>query len=233
MVKTGNSILELFSIVAIVLPLLPLLLILLKRLYDQPVMQLLGLVCLSDFAEYFLYRTNNIYIDRQMITELSRTVDCALLLLLFRISASSKRLAELFYFLLISSVSIVIAVYATNGTEKFAFPVSHLQSILLILSALLLLIQMVNSRTHFLFEMPLFWICAATFFYYSMYLLIEKITVPGVHPLQNTASDKQLLSHLAHFMRYILYIIAVIITHQPSGNQPASKKDVVRSEAFR
>ena len=219
MVKTGNSILELFSIVAIVLPLLPLLLILLKKLYDQQVMQLLGLICFLGFAEYLLYRSNNQFVNPQVTAELFRTGDCALLLLLFRISTTSKRLAELFNFLLISSVSIVIAIYATKGTEKFSFPISHLQSVLLILSSLLLLIQMVNSKTNMLFELPLFWICSATFFYYSMYLLIEKITVPGVNPLQNTASDKQLLSHLAHFMRYILYIIAVIIM-QPAIKNP-------------
>ena len=182
-------------------------------------MQLLGIICLLAFAEHLLYLTSINSFNRQVISQLFRTGDCALLLLLFRISTSSKRLAELFNFLLISSVSIVIAIYSTNGTEKFAFPVSQLQSLLLAICALLLLIQMVNSKTDLLFELPLFWICAATFFYYSMYLLIEKITVPGVHPLQNTTSDKQLLSHLAHFMRYILYIIAVIITQPLTKNQ--------------
>lgn len=223
MVKTGNSILELFSIVAIVLPLLPLFLILLKRLYQHPPLQLLGLVCLFGVAEYLLYRTGTNIINSRITTELFRSADCTFLLLLFRISALSKRMAEIFNFLLISSVSVVIAIYSTNGIEKIAFPVSYLQSILLILSSVLLLIQMVNTRTDLLFDLPLFWICAATFFYYSMYLLIEKITIPGVHPLQNTASDKQLLSHLAHFMRYILYIIATIIAQPPAADANTRK----------
>jgi len=213
MVKTGNSILELFSIVAIVLPLLPLLFILTKKLYKIPVVQLLAFACLLGFAEYFLYQINNHFINRQVTSALFRTAESACLLLLFKISVTSKRLSELYYFLLISSVSIVIAIYTTSGTEKFTISVSHFQSILMIFCALLMLIKLVNAKDLLLFELPLFWISGATFFYYSMYLLIEKITVPGVHPLQNTAEDKLLLSHLAHFMRYILYLIAVIITH--------------------
>ena len=222
MVKTGNSILELFSMLAILLPVIPLLIILFKKLYSFPVIQLLTVACLLGFGE-FLFRFIDIDTGRQqLINALFRTTDSTLLLLIFKVMSSGKRLSDFFNFVLISSTSIIVTLYCTTGIEKYHIAIRFVQAVLMIASAMIIMAQLVRTRDVLLFEMPIFWIASATFFYYCMSIFIDRITSTQMNGIVQANTDKIILFHLIHFVRYLFYIIAVIITG--TGN------DIYKSE---
>ncbi|HUR11998.1 MAG TPA: hypothetical protein VM012_11540 [Flavitalea sp.] len=211
MVKTGSSILELFSMLAILLPVIPLLIIVFRKLYALPVIQLLTIACLLGFGEFLVRFINIDPAKENLVNALFRTTDCALLLLLFKVM-SEKKLSEILNFTLICSTSVFIAIYFTTGIEKHHAVIRYVQGFLMIGSSILVLAQLVRLRESLLFELPVFWIASATFFYYCMSLIIERITV-GQVATTNASTDKIILFHLIHFVRYLFYIITVIITH--------------------
>lgn len=211
MVKTGNSILVLFSFLAILLPAVSLLIIYFKKIHVFALVQLLAIGCLLGLGESIVRIAIMDPTRQQVIHELFGTADCTLLLLLFRVTATNKLLADVFNFLLITSLSIVVTIYCITGFEKYASIIKLIQGICMILTATLALGQQVSSRDTMLFERPLFWIGGATFFYYSMLLLIEKITNTHSNPAMEAAADKNILLHLVLFVRYLFYIISMII----------------------
>lgn len=216
MQKTGNGILELFSLLAILLPVIPLFIIFYKKIHTVAAIQLLAVACLFGLASSVLRFTGTNAAQQHLMQEIFRGCDCTLLLLLYRVTATNKRIADIFNFLVICSVSIVVAIYATTGVEKYAFTIQSGQSVLMIAATLLAFSQLVSRRDLLLFESTLFWIGAATFFNYSMLLLIDQIG--NRNAALPISEDKLILMYLVQFVRYLFYVIAVVITENKSRN---------------
>ena len=214
--KTGVDILQLFSILAIILPVIPLFIIFYKKLHTIPAIQLLIVSLLIwQVSAIWLFSTEDPH-QRQLIREIARGCDCTLLLLIFRVTATNKKLADTFNFLLISSVSIIVAIYATTGVERYTNIIKFVQSVLMIGATLLAFSQLMARRDLLLFESTLFWIGAATFFTYSMLLLINQI---GSGNAQRVNEDKLILAFLVLFVKYLFYVITVVITENTSRKE--------------
>ena len=213
--KTGVDILQLFSLLAMILPVIPLFIIFYKKLYTLPSIQLLTASLLFWLASAILLFASNDAAQQQLIREIARGCDCTLLLLIYRVTATNKRVADTFNFLVISSVSIILAIYVTTGVERYTHIIKFVQSLLMIGATLLAFSQLVARRDILLFESTLFWIGAATFFTYSMLLLIDQI---GSSNIQRVTEDKLILAYLVLFVKYLFYVITAVITHKHHGN---------------
>lgn len=217
MQKTGNGILELFSLLAILLPVIPLFIVFYKKVHTIAAIQLLAIACLFGLASSLLRFTGTDAAQQHLMYEIFRGCDCTILLLLYRITATNKRIADIFNFLVICSVSIVVAIYATTGIEQYAATIRSAQSVLMIGATLLAFSQLVTRRDLLLFESTLFWIGAATFFNFSMLLLIDQIG--SRNTVLQISEDKMILMYLVQFVRYLFYVIAVVITENNSHNE--------------
>src|SRR5688572_22234785 len=144
--KTGVDILQLFSLLAIILPVVPLFIIFYKKLYTLPSIQLLTVSLIIWLASsVFLFASKDAE-QQQLVREIARGCDCTLLLLIYRVTATNKRLADIFNFLVISSVSILLAIYVTTGVERYDHIIKFIQSLLMIAGTLLAFSQLVNRR---------------------------------------------------------------------------------------
>ena len=215
MPKTGIGLLEMLSLVAILLPLIPVLMIFISKVYKEDVLALLMGLCLVSFIQnLILYIPRLIPLDILFIKAIFELMNYIILLVLLHLVIEGKSLREGIKILLVSFVSVVITIYSTQGIAAYLSNIEIAQALLMILFNFIVLLQLIRRHDIFIFQSPMFWIAAGTFFYYSMFLLTQALpdykAVLQFVPQQ----QKKILLLIMIVVQFAFYIIAAAVAEK-------------------
>ena len=213
MAKTGIGLIEILALVAILLPLIPVFIIFIFRAYKHEALSLLMVFCLLSFIQnLILYIPGFIPINSLFIRATFQLSHFVILLLLLRMIVKGRWLREGLKVLLVSFFSVVITVYGLRGVGPYFRTIEMLQAFFLIGITLVALFQLIRKQDLFIFNSPMFWIVAGTFFYYSMFLLTQSLpeynpVIAGI-PYQ----QKRVLLLIIILIQYLFYTIAAAVS---------------------
>ncbi|MEP7256869.1 MAG: hypothetical protein ABI687_00730 [Flavitalea sp.] len=213
MVKTGSSILFIFSLAAVLLPLFPLAMLFVRRPYPlQKVMPLVTLCLIAFFKQVLLLTVTSSPSIADFITAVFNMAEMTVLLLLLRSELRHAELRQGLSFLLIAVLSTVVTIYSLEGITDYAHPVEMFISCLILLISLFCIIIISNEEV-FNLRSPLFWIAGGSFCYYAMFLLSEGLR--NFEPLSNhTENERFILLASVYMVRYVFYIIAAYVSRE-------------------
>lgn len=207
MVKTGISIPDALSILAILLPLIPILIISLRRAWFQDTMIFLGMICLLSFMHHLMvYIPRLVTSNTLFINSVFGLSEFALLLYLFKQVIQAYWVKQAIHTVLISFSSIAITTYALRGIESYASPLATASALIILPVAILALLQLIRERQLFIFQSPLFWIAGGNICYYSMFILTG--LVAGKGGSMATQQEKVILLSVINSIRFLFFIVA-------------------------
>lgn len=206
MVKTGTTIQDILSIIAMLAALAPALIILFRRIWHSDVLNflmVLSLLCFIHQLFTIIIPVNQGgYTFAHAVFSLSEFI---LLLFLLRPPSQKKWLRDLFHIFSIAFLSVIITVYAIMGAAASGRTVEILQNLILLAAAIMGILQLLRSNQMFLFQFPLFWIIAGTIAFSCMELLLSMIPSNGsIQPQKEMA----IMQSLVIVIRSIFFILA-------------------------
>lgn len=208
MVKTGVSIPELLSLMAILLPVIPILIIFIRRTWQQDIMIFLGAISLLSFMQHLMaYVPTLAPVNTTFINSIFGLGEFALLLYLFRLVINTGWIREIMHAILIAFTSVAITTYVLRGTETHSFILSMTAAFLLLFTAVIALLQLIREKQLFIFQSPLFWVAGGSICYFSMFILTGFVG-KGTQALQQ---EKMILLSVINDIRFIFFIIAAYI----------------------
>lgn len=209
MVKTGISIPEILSWLAILLPVISILTIFIRRTWQQEIMIFLGALCLLSFLQHLMiYIPKLVPLNNTSINSIFSLGEFALLLYLFKMNIEPAWLREIIHIVLISFLSVAITTYSLRGTETYSFPLAMTAAFILLLVAVIALLQLIRDKQLFIFQSPMFWIAGGNICYFSMFILTGFV---GTLALQQ---EKQILLYVINSIRFIFFIVAAYTARQ-------------------
>lgn len=212
MVKTGISIPEIFSIMAILLPVIPILIIFIRRTWQQDIMIFLGAICLLSFLQHLMvYIPRLIPVNSNSINSIFGLGEFTLLLYLFKMVINTGWLKELMHTVLVSFLSVAITTYALRGTETHSFMLGITAAFILLLSAVIALLQLIRDKQLFIFQSPVFWIAGGNICYFSMFILTGFVGAQG-EGTPALQQEKVILLSVINGIRFIFFIVAACMT---------------------
>jgi hypothetical protein len=215
MVKTGVSIPEILSLVAILLPVIPILIIFIRRTWQQDIMIFLGAICLLSFMQHLMvYVPKLVPVNTTFINSIFGLGEFALLLYLFKLVIDTGWMREVMHTILIAFASVTITTYVLRGTETHSFILSMIAAFLLLLTAVIAILQLIREKQLFIFQSPLFWVAGGSICYFSMFILTGFVG-RGTQALQQ---EKMILLSVINDIRFIFFIVAAYIA-QPKKEQ--------------
>jgi hypothetical protein len=211
MVKTGNEIFLVLSILATIAPLLPIIILFIRHAAPNPTLNLLRITCLIIFIQNLAISIPDLTaLYLPFISAIFRLAELSLLYYLFVQAALPKRLREIMLLLLVSFVSVVITVYAFRGANAFPTTVTAIESSILLALALISLLRFIRNSGIVLFREPLFWIAGGVICYFGTFLFIEVITRVRQGMSQNV-EEKLMVFWIAGIGRFLFFAIAAFV----------------------
>jgi hypothetical protein len=211
MVKTGNEIFAVLSILATIAPLLPIVILFIRHAVPIPTLNLLRITCIVIFVQNLAISIPDLTaLYLPFISAIFRLAELSLLYFLFVQAALPKRLREIMTMLLVSFISVVITVYAFRGANAFPTTVTAIESSILVLLALIALLRLISNRSIVLFREPLFWIAGGVICYFGTFLFIEIITRMRMG-VPESADEKMMVFWIAGIGRFIFFAIAALV----------------------
>ncbi|NII27115.1 hypothetical protein HB364_18650 [Pseudoflavitalea sp. X16] len=208
MVKTGISIPEVFSIMAILLPVIPILIIFIRRTWQQDIMIFLGAICLLSFLQHLMiYIPRLIPANNNSINSVFGLGEFAVLLYLFKMIITTGWLREIMNTVLIAFLSVAITAYALRGTETHSFALAIAAAFILLVAAVIALLQLIRDKQLFIFQSPVFWIAGGNICYFSMFILTGFVGAQGKGTLA-LQQEKMILLSVINGIRFIFFIVA-------------------------
>lgn len=205
MVKTGASIPEILSLVAILLPVVPILIIFIRRTWQQDIMIFLGTICLLSFMQHLMvYIPQLVPVNTTFINSIFGLGEFALLLYLFKLVIEPVWIKEVIHTALISFTAVAITTYALRGTETHSATLAMAAAFILLLAAIAALLQLIRDKQLFIFQSPMFWIAGGSICYFSMFILTGFVG-KGTMALQR---EKMILLTVINDIRFIFFIVA-------------------------
>jgi hypothetical protein len=218
MVKTGNEIFLVLSILATIAPLLPIVILFIRHAVSIPTINLLRITCIIIFIQNLAISIPDLTaLYLPFISAIFRLAELSLLYYLFVQAALPKRLREILTMLLVSFVSVVITVYAFRGANAFPTTVTAIESSILIALALLALLRLIRNSGIVLFREPLFWIAGGVICYFGTFLFIEVITRVRSGLSQNI-EEKLMVFWIAGIGRFLFFAIAAFVAPVKRNN---------------
>jgi hypothetical protein len=214
MVKTGISIPEIFSWIAILLPVIPILIIFIRRTWQQEIMIFLGALCLLSFLQHLMiYIPKLVPLNSTSVNSVFGLGEFALLLYLFKMTIEPTWLREIIHTVLISFLSVAITTYALQGTETHSFALAMTAAFILLSVAVIALLQLIRDKQLFIFQSPMFWIAGGNICYFSMFILTGFVgsQEKGTLALQQ---EKMILLSVINSIRVIFFIVAAYTARQ-------------------
>lgn len=211
MVKTGNEIFVVLSILATIAPLLPILILFIRHAAPTPTLNLLRITCFIVFIQNLAISIPGLTgLYMPLISAIFRLAELSLLYYLFVQAALPKRLREIMTMLLVSFVSVIITVYAFRGADAFPITVSAIESTILVAFALVALLKLISNSGIILFREPLFWIAGGVICYFGTFLFIEILTRVRTGISQDV-QEKLTVFWLAGIIRFLFFAIAAFV----------------------
>jgi hypothetical protein len=208
MVKTGISIPEVFSIMAILLPVIPILIIFIRRTWQQDIMIFLGAICLLSFLQHLMiYIPRLIPANNNSINSVFGLGEFAVLLYLFKMIITTGWLREIMNTILIAFLSVAITAYVLRGTETHSFALAIAAAFILLVAAVIALLQLIRDKQLFIFQSPVFWIAGGNICYFSMFILTGFVGAQGKGTLA-LQQEKMILLSVINGIRFIFFIVA-------------------------
>lgn len=214
MFYTGNGFLGYFVIITAFIPLMPVLLVIIRRSYRKEPLNFLTIICLLGFLKALFALAPSLNPENQAIIH---NIFSLLLFGLFVQLFKSSLAAPLQYLLTIflaAFLSSVITYGAIKGWDLGHFPLDGLLSGILALLIFVCLPSIVQSARWQVFHAPLFWIAGGTLFYLLIFLLLEWTGPFLPMPVPPPDPEKALFLAIADFIRYFLYVVAVLACRQ-------------------
>lgn len=211
MVKTGNEIFAVLSILATIAPLLPIIILFIRHAAPSPTLNLLRITCLVVFIQNLsttIPDLTALYLP--FISAFFRLAELSLLYYLFVQAVLPKRLREIMTMLLVSFVSVIITIYAFRGANAFPTTVSAIESAILVALALIALLKLISNSGIVLFREPLFWISGGVLCYFGTFIFIEILTRVRAG-LSQDVQEKLNVFWLAGIIRFIFFAIATYV----------------------
>jgi hypothetical protein len=213
MPKTDNTFVDYFLLTVGLLPLLTVLLIFLKRVWFKEQFVFLMIICLFKSIESVLLRASSLAPENEyFIINVFSLIELPPLILLFRplLDGKAKRRLDIF---MVGFVSVAITYFSLRGWGNAGRVFGILESGIIVAVILISLPQHIRTANLDIFHSPLFWIASGTLFYFIISLLLE--WAGTLSPLPDNPDTGQLLFlTLAGFVRFLLYIAAVMIACQ-------------------
>ncbi len=211
MFKTGNSLIDAFSLAVAFLPLLPVLIILLKRIYREEALNFLMLLCLINFIPGFTLQLLEVPdAGKAFIENIFSLLELLILVQIFKpvLPARSKEIVNI---LAIAFLSAMITFYLLRGISAQKIMPQGLQSGIIIAITLLALASIIKSDNMQVLRYPLFWIATGTLFYFSTLFLISFAHWCCIPQGRHAGRDKLVLLNVAALARYFFYILAAAL----------------------
>ena len=214
MVKTGSTILFVFSLAAVLLPLFPLAMLFMRRpTPQQKIMPLVTLCLIAFFKQVLLLTVTSSPANAILINAVFNIAEMTVLLLLLRSELHHSQLRQGLSFLLISVLSVVLTIYSLEGITAYANHIEVFISSFILLISLLAIGKIISNEQVFNLRSPLFWIAGGTFCYYAMFLLSEGLR--NSEPLSiHTETERFILLASVYMVRYVFYIIAAYVSRE-------------------
>ncbi len=212
MVKTGSSILETLSLVAMLLSLGPVLIILFRRAWQSDLLNFLMVLSLLTFFQHLLTGTSQLAPSgRSFIQAVFSLGEFMILLYLFRPTTRQKWVRDLFNLFAIAFLSVVITIYAIKGPAASYGTIGALESVILLLAAVMTLLRLLKADQVFIFQLPMFWIIVGTLCYSSMYLLLELLQHDNGNIPADQQQEKLILLAVLNSIRSVLFMVAAYL----------------------
>lgn len=222
MLKTGNSILVALSLVAMLLSLAPLFIILLRRSWQQEILNFLMALSLLSFIQQVFSIASFTPSQLNLIDAVFRLCEFAILLSLFRSVIQPPGIRQLILITMVIFLSVVITTYGLTGVQPYHRTIAILEAIILLSAATLVLIQLMRSGQVFLFQLPLFWIIAGTLCFYTIFFIIELIPQYNGTTAVTHWQDKKLMLSLIGIIRSAFFVAAAAVSSKEERAKSAS-----------
>jgi hypothetical protein len=214
MVKTGLSIPDALSLLAILLPVIPIIIIFLRRSWLQDFMIFLGMICLLSCMQHVLVWVPSLAPGSvNLINNIFGLGEFVLLLYLFKQVIPVRWLKELLHTVLIAFTSIAITIYTLRGTESYSFKLSFAAAFIMLLVAIVALLQLIRDKQLFIFQSPMFWIAGGNICYFTMFILTGFVGIQGNEGVA-LQHEKLILLSVINGIRYMFFIAAAYVAPQ-------------------
>jgi hypothetical protein len=220
MPKTGNLFIDSFSTIIVFLPLLPVAIVLMRKIFRDYLLNLLVLLCLLHFIQYFSQRLLSISdMSLYSLGHLFSFLETIVYIQIFR-PFFTGRSREMLNFLIIALLSSLITYYLLNGTDHRRSLLMGLQYGLILALIGFCLPRLLQDDDLQIFKSAFFWIAAGTMFYLVVVILVELADHLGgsMHNRVANAADKAILLDIANVIRYLFYVLAAWL-HKPGPKQ--------------
>lgn len=221
MFKTGSNFADYFLLVNTFLPLVPVALLFLRKNFGQEPFTFLIIICLINFLAGLIRSMPSLNYENQFITNnIFSLVEAALLFQLFKTTLKGK-IKEVLNILGAALLAGIITFFSIKGWGCDSLELNTLQSVFLIGVILLSLPPLVRATHLYIFQSPLFWIATGTLFYLFLFVLLEWTGPYSLSVPRFPNAEKMILLIIASFIRYVFFILAVLI----AGQKPAQAEN--------
>jgi hypothetical protein len=219
MVKTGLSIPDALSFLAILLPVIPIIIIFLRRTWQQDMMIFMSAISLLSIIQNLVISVSALTpANITFVNNIFGLSEFVLLLYLFRLVISTPWIREVLHAILISFVSVSVTIYALHSTAQYAATLNITAAFILLLVAIIALLQLIRDKQLFIFQSPMFWIAGGNICYFTMFILTGFVGIQGNEGVA-LQHEKLILLSVINGIRYLFFIAAAWIA-QPRSSSP-------------
>jgi hypothetical protein len=210
MFTTGNSFSDYLFIAITFLPLLPAILILFQKNFGKEPLNLILIICLVNFIRDLPVHLHMLTKEDQgVINNICYPIELTLLARLFRTTVK-KPVRNILTIVLVAFLSSLLTWLSVKGWENNNPGLEMLKNGILIGVILVSLPPLVRSKGLEIFRSSLFWIAGGTLFYLLIILLMEWVNPCCILSSDPINAEYRIFLSLAAFIRYLLYILAVL-----------------------
>ena len=220
MVKTGNQLLFIFSLVAILLPLAPLGMLLARQAIGRPQNIPLVILCLIAFIRQLLLTSiTPTPFDTLLINAVFNIAELIVLVLLYQATLKRKHMKQGLALLLVVILSIIITIYSLEGLTTRGYSIELFLSAFMLLISFVAIYTLITNEQSFILHSPVFWIASGALCYHFIFLLGEGLKNYQL-PTANVEEERFILLAAVYMTRYVFYIVAAYFGSEATPKDP-------------
>lgn len=222
MLRTGNQLLFIFSLVAILLPLVPIAMLLVRESIGRPRNIPLIILCFIAFIRQILLTAiTPTLADSQFINAVFNIAELIVLALLYQTVLRRKHIKQGLSLLLAVILSTIITMYALEGLAVWGYSIELFLSAFMLLISLVAIYSVIADERSFILHSPVFWIASGTLCYHFIFLLGEGLKNYQL-PSANTETERFILLAAVYMTRYVFYIVAAYFSAEEENKEEIS-----------
>ena len=211
MLKTGNIFIDYFSQIIIFFPLLPVIIVLLRKIYQEDILNFLMLLCLLNFCQDIVLLTlQATYFNRFSLHNIFSVFEFIIILRIFK-SVLKGKPKEIINIITIAFLSAIVTYFFVRGAGQKIILFDLIQNAFIIFLTAYCLVKIVRNTYLQVFYSPLFWIATGTLFYFVIDIIMNIMDGCCLQLPYSAIMDKTLLLNIANLARYFFYILAAFL----------------------